>query len=146
MSIIKGPKSRFYQYDFQLHGRRFFGSTKARNKKDAEVVEREVRAKAKADLERERNTGHGPMTFDVAAGRYWEEVGQHHRGESRKNTWHYLELLVEFFGNHKRLEEITDTLPGPPAVWPAMDSAKSMNSLPVPLFSMNAPKITNSIT
>ena len=27
-----------------------------------------------------------------------------------------------------------------------MDSAKSMNSLPVPLFSMNAPKSTNIMT
>ena len=45
-----------------------------------------------------------------------------------------------------RLELTTATLPGPPAVWPVIDSAKSMNSCPVPLFSMNAPNSTNSIT
>ena len=45
-----------------------------------------------------------------------------------------------------RLELTTDTLPGPPAVWPVSDSAKSMKSCPVPLFSMNAPNSTNSIT
>jgi hypothetical protein len=45
-----------------------------------------------------------------------------------------------------RLDETTDTLPGPPAVWPVIDIAKSMNSWPVPLFSMNAPNSTNSIT
>jgi hypothetical protein len=45
-----------------------------------------------------------------------------------------------------RLDETTDTLPGPPAVCPVMDSAKSMNNWPVPLRSMNAPKRTNSIT
>ena len=46
----------------------------------------------------------------------------------------------------KRLELTTDTLPGPPAVWPVSESAKSMKSLPVPLFSMKAPKRTKSIT
>ena len=45
-----------------------------------------------------------------------------------------------------RLELTTATLPGPPAVWPVIDSAKSMNSWPVPLFSMKAPNSTNSIT
>jgi hypothetical protein len=45
-----------------------------------------------------------------------------------------------------RLDEITDTLPGPPAVCPVIESAKSMKSCPVPLFSMNAPNSTNSIT
>ncbi|OBQ67790.1 tyrosine-type recombinase/integrase [Mesorhizobium erdmanii] len=108
MSVYKSPKSPFYGYDFQLDGRRFFGSTKARNKKEAEAIERQIRAKAKEDIEREKKTGNGPMTFDVAAGRYWSEVGQHHRGSSHKNTWHYLELLTQFFGNHVRLEDITD--------------------------------------
>jgi hypothetical protein len=46
----------------------------------------------------------------------------------------------------KRLELTTDTLPGPPAVCPVSDSAKSMKSFPVPLFSIKAPKSTNSMT
>jgi hypothetical protein len=45
-----------------------------------------------------------------------------------------------------RLELTTATLPGPPAVCPVMDIAKSMNSWPVPLRSMKAPNSTNSIT
>jgi hypothetical protein len=45
-----------------------------------------------------------------------------------------------------KLDEMTDTLPGPPAVWPVSDSAKSMNSCPVPLFSMNAPNSTKRMT
>ena len=43
-------------------------------------------------------------------------------------------------------DDTTDTLPGPPAVCPVSDSAKSMKSLPVPFFSMRAPNGTNSIT
>ena len=45
-----------------------------------------------------------------------------------------------------RLDEITATLPGPPAVWPVSDIEKSMNNCPVPLRSMNAPNSTNSMT
>ena len=45
-----------------------------------------------------------------------------------------------------RLELTTATLPGPPAVWPVSESAKSMNSRPMPVRSMKAPKSTNIIT
>ena len=45
-----------------------------------------------------------------------------------------------------RLELNTDTLPGPPAVWPVRAMAKSMNSWPVPVRSMNEPNITKIST
>ena len=95
MSVYKSPKSPFYSYDFKLHGRRFYGSTKARNKKDAEAVERQLKAKAKADLEQERRTGNGPLTLDVAAGHFWDEVGQRHAGST--DAFRNLERLLDFF-------------------------------------------------
>ena len=45
-----------------------------------------------------------------------------------------------------RLEEITATLPGPPALPPARLMAKSMNSRPVPVRSTKAPNSTKIIT
>ncbi len=45
-----------------------------------------------------------------------------------------------------RLLLMTDTLPGPPAVWPVKASAKSMNSLPVPVRSMKLPNRTKIMT
>jgi integrase len=106
MSVIKDPRSPYYRFDFRLKGRRFFGSTKATNKKDALEAERLLKAKAKLDLEAERRTGNAPITFDMAAGRYWQEVGQHHRDAA--GTWHGLHLLGEFFGKTRRLDAITD--------------------------------------
>jgi integrase len=41
------------------------------------------------------------------AGRYWQEVGQHHAGDGARNTWRELARLVEFFGKDKLLTEIT---------------------------------------
>ena len=43
-------------------------------------------------------------------------------------------------------DETHDTLPGPPAVWPVRLMAKSMNSWPVPVRSMNAPNSTKIST
>src|SRR5208337_156759 len=106
MSVYKNPKSPFYTYDFQLDNRRFFGTTKAKSRKDAEAVERDLRAKARADIEAKKRTGNGPLTLDVAAGRYWQEVGQHHAGSD--TTYRDLERLIKRLGKDKRLDQITD--------------------------------------
>lgn len=106
MSVYKPQKSPFYSYDFQLHGRRFHGSTRTKNRKEAEQVERRLKAKAKADLDNEAVTGVGPLTLDNAAGRYWKEVGEGHA--NKNDTARNLERLIEFFGAEKRIDEITD--------------------------------------
>jgi Meiotically Up-regulated Gene 113 (MUG113) protein len=43
MTVYKDPRSPYWQYDFQINGRRFHGSTKAPTERDAEAVERAVR-------------------------------------------------------------------------------------------------------
>ena len=45
-----------------------------------------------------------------------------------------------------RLDDTTDTLPGPPAVCPVRLRAKSMNSCPVPVRSMKLPNRTKIMT
>jgi integrase len=124
VSVYKGQKSPFYRYDFELGGRRFHGSTKVRNRKEAEQIERDLKVKARADLDAERRTGHGPLTLDFAAGRYWQEIGQHHRGH--KDTWHKLELLIEFFGPTKRLDQITDADVAALVAWRRSQTAKRL--------------------
>lgn len=106
MSVYCSKKSPYYQYDFEIDGRRFHGSTKAKNKRDAEQVERELKKQARADLAQQKRLGTGPLTLDVAAGRYWEEVGQHHAGFA--DTWRDLDRLIGYFGKDKRLDQITD--------------------------------------
>src|SRR5271168_3244909 len=106
MSVYKRADQETFSYDFQMRGRRLSGNTEARNKKDADAVERQLKAKAKADMEAEKRTGNGPLLLRHAAGRYWQEVGQHHR--DRAGTWNALDLLTKHFGPDKRLDEITD--------------------------------------
>jgi hypothetical protein len=106
VSVYKRSDAETYSYDFQLRGRRFSGNTESRNKKDAETVERDLKAKAKADLDEAKRTGNGPLLLRHAAGQYWEEVGQHHR--DRAGTWNALDLLMKHFDRDKRLDAIGD--------------------------------------
>jgi integrase len=106
MSVFKRPGAETYSFNFQVRGRRVSGNTQARNKKDAEAVERGLRAKAKADIEAERRTGNGPPTLNDAAGRYWQEAGKDHRDNAA--THRNLARLIEYFGSDKRLDEIGD--------------------------------------
>ena len=97
MSTFKPTGSKTYSYDFQLNGRRFFGSTGKTEKRAAQEVERQRRKAAAAEVERDAATmaqlkGHAPLTIDVAAGRYWTEVGEFHAGAG--TTWTDLARLV----------------------------------------------------
>lgn len=106
MSVYKTPKSPFYQYDFQVQRRRFHGSTEAKNKKDAEAVERDLKAKAKADIELEKRTGSGPMTLNIAAGRYMVEVMKDRASEI--DSHRALSRLIQTIGADTRMDAITD--------------------------------------
>jgi len=104
VSVRRDPRSPFWQYNFQINGRRFFGSTKKTNKREAEAVERQERERAKA-LIAQAESARTSLRLDDIAGRYWQEVGQHHAGAL--GTEHRLTLLIKFFGKDRLLTEIT---------------------------------------
>lgn len=97
-----------YTFDFQLRGRRFSGSTGTSNKRQAERILAEKRREARARLKAEQAfVASGPMTLEIAASRYWHEVGQHLTNAD--NCWWSLGWLVEHFGNKVTLDRITDS-------------------------------------
>ena len=104
MSLYRDSRSPFWQYDFKWRGHRFFGSTKATTRREAEAVERTEREKAKQYVA-QTQAARTSMALDDVAGRYWSEVGQHHSGA--RNTWRELARLIQFFGKNKTLTEIT---------------------------------------
>lgn len=105
MSVYKPKNTPFWHFDFQLHGRRFFGSTGRKSRREAEAVERAERDKARAML-RQIPDGVDAYTIDFATGRFWAEVGQHHVQSA--TTWTNIGRLVGYFGKSKMLTEITD--------------------------------------
>jgi integrase len=111
MSVFKPTGQKTYVYDFKLDGRRFHGPTGKTEKRAAKVVEQQAKDAARRQLDAEKAQaaqvkGDAPLTFDVAAGRYWTEVGQFHAGAD--TTWTDLERLVNYFGGDRLLSSITD--------------------------------------
>jgi integrase len=106
MSVYKDPRSPYWQFDFWWRGHRFHGSTKTTIKREAEKVEAAEREKAKPYVV-QLGASRASLRLDDVAGRYWQEVGQHHAGDGARNTWRELSRLIEFFGKDKLLTEIT---------------------------------------
>jgi integrase len=104
MSVFRDARSPYWRFDFQVRGHRFFGSTKCTTKREAEKVEAAEREKAKRRIEQARAAATS-LRLDDVAGRYWQEVGQHHAGAD--NTERQVNYLIEHFGKDKLLTEIT---------------------------------------
>lgn len=77
MSVYRVSKSPYYQFDFQIKGYRFYGSTEKRNERDAKEVEKAKRAEAVRLVNDTIETGRKPMTVGTACIRWWNEVGKH---------------------------------------------------------------------
>jgi integrase len=105
MSVYRDPRSPYWQFYFRWRGHRFFGSTKARTRREAEKVEAAEREKAKAQVAAS-TAAKTSLRLDDVAGRYWSEKGQHHA--CARNTWKRLALLIEFFGKDKLITDITE--------------------------------------
>ena len=106
MSVYKRPDSPFYHYDFQWRHSRFHGSTGETDRRKAEAFERaeKERVKRQAALRVEPAAS---MSFDMAADRYWMEVGQHSKETDLEGN---IARLVEWIGANTPLAEIHDDL------------------------------------
>lgn len=79
MSVFCDPRSPYFRFDFQWRGHRIFGSTKAKTRRQAEALERIERQRAKTHLAQAQAAATS-LRLDDVAGRYMQEVGQHHAG------------------------------------------------------------------
>ena len=106
MSIYKSEASPFYHYDFQIDSNHFHGTTKTRNKKEAEAIERQLKEQAKRDAAQLQETGDTPLTIDTAVWRYWAEKGQFRADKGE--YFQILERIVSHFGKDYRLDQVDD--------------------------------------
>jgi integrase len=101
MSVYKPAKSRFFQFDFVIQGRRHTGSTGQTTRRAAERFEERQRIAAADGKLGEASQ----LTLDLAAGKYWQEHGQH-RGDADQQLTR-VKRLVKLFPKDIRLAEIT---------------------------------------
>lgn len=101
MSVYKPAKSPYFQYDFQIKGRRFHGSTGVETRRAAEEVERRIRRQAAlGELD-----DASQMTLDQAASRWWDEHGQYLKGGDRLEA--RIERAVKAVGPGEVISQIT---------------------------------------
>jgi hypothetical protein len=53
MSIYRDKRSQYWQYEFQIQRRRFYGSTERNDELEARAVEAEKKREARAQIERD---------------------------------------------------------------------------------------------
>lgn len=95
---IADKRSPYFQYDFQIKGRRFHGSTGCSTKRDAQTYI--------DNLRREILLGSGKpeITLDQACLSYWNDKGQHEANSG--TTFYQLDNLCTIIGKANRLSDI----------------------------------------
>lgn len=104
--IRQDSKDGTYSYEFQLRGRRFSGSTDKKSEREARQVEKVKKKEAEIQLDEEASFSAEDPTFEIAASKYWHEIGQHHKNSD--NTLWTLDWLQTALGRRTRLSKITD--------------------------------------
>lgn len=104
MSTYRRPGQVTYSFDFIVAGRRHTGNTGATNKREADRIEGELKRKAK---ERRKQGPASGLTVEEAIGRYWSEVGAHHKNDD--TTLADLARLERKLGKHTALFDLTDS-------------------------------------
>ena len=98
MSVRKPSKSPYFQYDFQIQGRRYTGSTRCTIKSKATAVERRIREEVALGGKKRP-----PITLNEACGLYQDKV---EHLPSWPTMRYMLEALVKGLGARKHLSEI----------------------------------------
>jgi integrase len=107
MSVFKVRKSPYYQFDFQIKGYRFYGSTEVKNEREAKEVEKAKRAEAERIVEQAVTAGRKPMTVGIACERWWDEVGSHGSDPDLKRA---LDWLARQIGSKVALHDVNDNM------------------------------------
>lgn len=106
MSIFKPKGRKYWRYDFWIQNNRFFGSTGETVKSRAVDIEKAVKEQARKDIKANAAVRTGPLTLDIAIGRYWLEWGS--RQVNAKSLKKDLARVMEHFGKDRLLSSITD--------------------------------------
>jgi len=105
MSLYRHKRSRFWQFDFEICGQRFFGSTELTDKRDATTFEKKQKTEARRLVESIPRTDSTPLSIDRAAARWWDEHGRNLNDPDLKAR---LDWLVAAIGPRTPLHAITN--------------------------------------
>lgn len=98
---FRAKGSRYWQYDFQIKGRRFYGSCGTEDFEEAKAVEAAERVKAKADP-----GARGIFTLSEALGTYLRDVAAHQ--SSHATTRAQGRMILKVLDPRRRLDHLTN--------------------------------------
>jgi integrase len=104
-SVYKHKRSKFYQTDIWIDGRKFPRSTGRTNKREAEIRAAELETELRQELGVQQAV-ETSLRIDDVAGRYMNDVGDHHAGEGAEITRGKVSLLIFHFGPDKLMSNI----------------------------------------
>lgn len=106
MSIYRDKRSRYFQYEFQIQRRRFYGSTERDNELEARAVEDQKKREARAQIERDLAERRAPLTLGRGCERWFDEHGRNlAEPKSCRST---LDRIVAIIGARTQLHDIVD--------------------------------------
>jgi integrase len=111
-NVYQTPKSKFWQADIWIDGRKFSRSTGKVARGEGKVGKGEAMlAAAGLEIELRNKLAEGEkaevsLTLDHVAGRYMRDIGNHHKGA--RNTAALIAFLIKFFGPDKLMTEMTN--------------------------------------
>ena len=107
MSVFRVRKSPYFQFDFQIKGHRFYGTTACTNEREAREFEKARRAEAAQLVKQALDAGRKPMTLGLAVDRWWNEVGRHGSDPDLRRA---LDWLRDQIGGQVALHDIIDDM------------------------------------
>ena len=105
-TVYRDKKSKFYQADIWIEGRKFSRSTKCTSKREAGIAAELIEKDLRAELEGQ-GTVLTSLRLDYVAERWMRDVGDHHRGDGPTINEYKIDRLLEFFGPDKLLADVT---------------------------------------
>src|SRR4051812_9613066 len=99
MTVYEHSNSPYWQYDFQVKGERYCGSTSGTSKSAAKEYERKLRNEIA-----EGKQAKPDITIDEAFGNYWTLVGQHESNSA--TTKGQLKRMKAHFGARTLLRDL----------------------------------------
>lgn len=106
MSVYKPKNSPYFQYDFQLRGIRYNGSTECTTRREAVQVEAAIREKARQDVIFPTEKKPESIPLKAALGRFYEEVSAH--TASPDDELYRMGKITDAIGADTMLDEIGD--------------------------------------
>lgn len=103
--LYRHKRSPFWQYDFQIRGHKFSGSTRTADEHEASAFESRKKEEAKRIIDAAVRADREPLTIERACARWWAEHGQHLNDPDLKAR---LDWLVAQIGPRTALHSITN--------------------------------------